>query len=99
MQPSIPHATDETPDLRFTLRGTSRSEAEVERDDLRDLLAVIRDALDIPANPRREELLSARTLLISGTLRDVLDGTPVMGIPWETDLLRRMVREGGGPDA
>lgn len=72
---------------------------EAQRDDLLDLLRVIRDALDIPPGHRRQALLSDRVLLIHGILRDVLGGRAHMHIPWETDLLRRQVAEGGGPSA
>ncbi|MFF3884118.1 hypothetical protein [Streptomyces sp. NPDC001914] len=97
MQSSIAQATAATTVLGREMR--DRTPAEAERDDLRDLLTVIRDALDLPADHRREALLSARVMLISGTLRDVLDGSPLMGISWETDLLRRLIEEAGGPHA
>ncbi|WAZ20245.1 hypothetical protein STRCI_001346 [Streptomyces cinnabarinus] len=69
--------------------------AMVERDDLRDLLAAIRDALDVPPGPERSALLGDRALLVGGVLRDVLDGTPAFDIPSETDYLRRTISEGG----
>jgi hypothetical protein len=72
--------------------------AEAERDDLRDLLAAIRDALDLPPGNRRPVLLDGRVLLVLGTVRDVLDGRVPL-IPFETDLLRRKIREDGGSDA
>lgn len=75
-----------------------KSAIEVERDDLHDLLAAVRDALDLPPGHRRPALLDARVLLVLGTLRDVLDGK-VPYIPFETDLLRRKVAEDGGPGA
>ncbi|HEY6116295.1 MAG TPA: hypothetical protein VI172_10080 [Candidatus Dormibacteraeota bacterium] len=72
-----------------------RNIAETERDDLRDLLAAIRDALDLPPGRQRAALLDGRVLLILGTVRDVLDGRAAY-IPFETDLLRRKVAEDGG---
>lgn len=97
MHTSIAQATAATTVLGREMCG--RSPAEAERDDLRDLLTVIRDALDLPADHRREALLGARAMLISSTLRDVLDGSPALGIPWETDLLRRHLHEVGGTHA
>ncbi|MFD1656930.1 hypothetical protein ACFSL4_01445 [Streptomyces caeni] len=75
-----------------------KSAIEVERDDLRDLLAAVRDALDLPPGHRRPALLDGRVLLVLGTLRDVRDGKAAF-IPYETDLLRRKVAEDGGPSA
>lgn len=72
-----------------------KSAAEVEVEDLRDLLAAIRDALDVPPGPQRAALLGDRVLLVGGVLRDVLDGTPGLDIPWDTDYLRRYGTEGG----
>ncbi|MGW1961732.1 hypothetical protein ACWCPD_15820 [Streptomyces sp. NPDC001935] len=97
MPSSIAQATAATTVPGREMHG--RTPAEAERDDLRDLLTVIRDALDLPADHRREAILSARAMLISGTLRDVLDGSPLMGIPWEIDLLRRQIHEVGGTHA
>lgn len=78
--------------------GGGKPAAEVENGDLRDLLAAIRDALDVPPGNRRPALLDGRVLLVLGTVRDVLDGK-VPFIPFETDLLRAKVAEDGGPDA
>lgn len=72
---------------------------EAERDNLLDLLRAVRDALDVPLGNRREAMLDDRVLLVHGTLRDILNGQAPMGIPWETDLLRRKVAEDGGPGA
>jgi hypothetical protein len=72
-----------------------KSTAAAERDDLRDLLAAIRNALDLPPGPQRPVQLDARVLLILGVLRDVLDGrvkTPL--IPFETETLRQKTSEG-----
>ena len=90
MRSSIAH-TDRPPG--------GKSAIETERDDLLDLLAAVRDALDIPPGNQRPALLDGRVLLVHGTLRDVLDGSACLGIPWETDLLRRRVGEDGGRDA
>ncbi|MEV7684522.1 hypothetical protein [Streptomyces bungoensis] len=74
-----------------------KSAVEAERDDLRDLLAAIRDTLDLPPGVRRQALLDGRVLLVLGTVRDVLDDkVRVPFIPFETDLLRRKVAEDGG---
>jgi hypothetical protein len=72
-----------------------KSAPEAENHDLRDLLAAIRDALDVPPGPKRAAILGDRVLLVGGTIRDVLDGK-VPYIPFETDLLRRKTSEGGG---
>lgn len=75
-----------------------KTAAEAERDDLRDLLGAIRDALDLPPSAHRPALLDGRVLLVLGTVRDVLDGKVPL-IPFETELLRRKVAEDGGRDA
>lgn len=75
-----------------------KSAVETERDDLRDLMAAIRDALDLPPGNQRPALLDGRVLLVLGTLRDVLDGK-VPFIPYETELLRQKVAEDGGRHA
>lgn len=75
-----------------------KSAVEAERDDLRDLMAAIRDTLDLPPGHQRPALLDGRVLLVLGTLRDVLDGRAPF-IPFETDLLRRKVAEDGGRHA
>lgn len=77
-----------------------KSAPEVERDDLRDLLAAIRDALDVPPGNRRAATLDGRVLLVLGMVRDVLDGkVQVPYIPFETELLREKTAESGGPGA
>ncbi|MFB7596949.1 hypothetical protein [Streptomyces sp. NPDC056160] len=85
MPTSIAHTTG--------VRG-GKTAVEVERDDLRDLLAVIHDALDLPPGIRRPVLLDGRVLLVLGTLRDVLTGkvTPPL-ISFEIELLRRNIAE------
>lgn len=91
MQTSIAHVPD-------AIGGKTAIEAE--RDDLRDLLAAIRDALDVPPGNRRQALIDGRVLLVLGTVRDVLDDkVRVPFIPFETDLLRRKVAEDGVPGA
>ncbi|MFF0139752.1 hypothetical protein ACFYRN_25270 [Streptomyces sp. NPDC005227] len=97
MRSSIPQATVVTRASDRTPSG--RTPAEVERDDLRALLFAVREALDLPHGPQRDAYLSARASLVCGALRDVLTDTTVLGIVWETDLLRRMVREHGGSHA
>ncbi|MDX2749580.1 hypothetical protein PV413_03565 [Streptomyces scabiei] len=78
--------------------GGGKPAAEVENSDLRDLLAVIRDALDIPPGTRRPALLDARVLLVLGSVRDVLDGRVPL-IPFETEMLRNKLAEDGGHHA
>lgn len=86
MPTSIAHATPVT---------GGKSAAAAENSDLRDLLAAIRDALDVPPGPQRQALLGDRVLLVGGVLRDVLHGTPGLDIPWETDYLRRSCTQDG----
>jgi len=74
------------------------SAPEVENGDLRDLLAAIGDALDLPPGNRRPALLDGRVLLVLGAVRDVLDGRARF-IPYETELLRQKVSEDGGGHA
>ncbi|MCM1977194.1 hypothetical protein [Streptomyces sp. G1] len=69
--------------------------AEVERDDLRALLAAVRDALDVPPGPERRALLGDRALLVGGVLRDVLNGH-ALDIEQETAYLRARISKGGG---
>ncbi|MGW0574803.1 hypothetical protein ACWD25_02305 [Streptomyces sp. NPDC002920] len=77
-----------------------KTTAETERDDLRDLLAAIRDALTLPPSPQRPLVLGDRALLVVGTIRDVLDGqVKVPLIPFETEALRQKTREDGGSHA
>jgi uncharacterized protein (UPF0261 family) len=68
-----------------------KSTAETERDDLRDLLAAVLEALDLPADPRRDITALMRIGAVTGTLRDVLNGDATNGIPWETDYLRKEI--------
>lgn len=71
-----------------------RTTAEAERDDLRELLAAVGDALDLPAGPQRPALLGDRALLVLGTIRDVLDGrVRAPFIPFETEQLRLKLSE------
>ncbi|MER5909526.1 hypothetical protein ABT124_03220 [Streptomyces sp. NPDC001982] len=67
----------------------SKPAAEIERDDLRDLLRTVLEALDMPFDARRDALLNMRVISVVGTLRDVLGGKATNGIPWETDYLRK----------
>ncbi|CBG73065.1 hypothetical protein SCAB_60461 [Streptomyces scabiei 87.22] len=78
--------------------GGGKHAAEVENSDLRDLLAAIRDALDIPPGNRRPALLDARVLLVLGSVRDVLDGKVPL-IPFETEMLRSKLAEDGSHHA
>jgi hypothetical protein len=64
-----------------------KSASQAENGDLRDLLAAIRDALDVPHAPDQAAVLEDRALLVCGTIRDALDGKAPY-IPFETQLLR-----------
>ncbi|MFF4548651.1 hypothetical protein ACFY1J_31200 [Streptomyces sp. NPDC001406] len=67
---------------------------EVERDDLRELLRAIVEALDVPDGAGRSPLLDRRSARIVEALRAVLTGkTPSPGIPWETAFLRMKTAE------
>ncbi|MFI5973603.1 hypothetical protein [Streptomyces sp. NPDC051452] len=91
MRPSIPQSTL-TPD---SLAYAEADRTRIERNDLRDLLKAVRDALDVPPGHRRPTMLDSRALLVVGTLTDVLDGKASLGIAWETELIRQKVREDG----
>ncbi|MFI1767455.1 hypothetical protein ACH41H_36150 [Streptomyces sp. NPDC020800] len=95
MHLSIPHSTP-TPEA---LAHAEHERTRVQRDDLRDLLKAVRDALDIPPGNRRPALLDSRALLVLGTLNDVLNDRACLGIAWETEIIRQKVREDGGGHA
>ncbi|MGP4085428.1 hypothetical protein [Streptomyces sp. KR55] len=71
--------------------GGGQSPAEAERNDLRDLLAAVLEALDMPFDPMRDLTAMLRIGAVTGTLRDVLNGSATNGIPWETDYLRKEI--------
>jgi len=85
MSSSIPHSA-------IGPRGLDEAEnarARVQRDDLLDLLRTICDALDVPSGVPQQGLRDDRIRLVHNTVRNVLDGTAVLGIAWETELLRQ----------
>lgn len=85
MPSSIPHPTS---GLR-SLEEAQEDCARVQRDDLLDLMRVIRDALDVPSGNKRQDLLDTRAQLVCNTLHNVLDDSAVLGTAWETELLRQ----------
>lgn len=72
---------------RAGLRG-GKPAAEVERDDLNELLRTIVEVLDVPGGADRSALLDRRASLVVATLREVLGDLPTASIPWETWHLR-----------
>ena len=85
MPASIPHSTPGPHGLDEAQQDCAR----VQRDDLLDLMRVIRDALDVPSGTKRQDLVDTRAQLVSNTLCNVLDGSAVLGTAWETELLRQ----------
>jgi hypothetical protein len=85
MPASIPHSTPGPHGLDEAQEVCAR----VQRDDLLDLMRVIRDAFDVPSGNKRQDLLDTRAHLVSNTLCNVLDGSAVLGTAWETELLRQ----------
>lgn len=72
---------------RAGLRG-GKPAAEVERDDLNELLRAIVESLDVPVGHERAALLDRRAARVVTALRAVLGDLPTAGIPWETSHLR-----------
>ncbi|WP_262059738.1 hypothetical protein [Streptomyces sp. STR69] len=82
MLSSIPHPT---PGPRG-LEEAQEDRARVQRDDLLDLLRVIRDALDVPSGASHQGLRDARTRMVHNTVHNVLTGA-LLGVAWETEQL------------
>lgn len=87
------------PRPRARLRGGARTDVEVERDDLRELLRAIVDSLDVPEGPEQASLLHRRAALIVSAGHAILSGrTPTPEIPWESAFLRRKAAEDASAD-
>lgn len=88
MRSSIPHST---PGPRG-LDEAQEDRARVQRDDLLDLLRVIRDALDVPPGASHQGLRDARARMVHTTVHNVLTGA-LLGVAWETELLCQEIAE------